>query len=104
MRVPTSTVSVVDLVATLKKETTKNDINKAFENASQGTLRGILEINYEPRVSIDYKGSPLSSIVDGLSTDVLDGRFVKVLAWYDNEWGYCCRLMDLLELMANHWK
>jgi len=99
-RVPTSTVSLCDLVADLGKEVTAEDVNKAFKTAAQGKLKGILEYCDEPLVSIDFKGNPASSIVDSLSTMVIGGNMVKVLAWYDNEWGYSCRLADLIHFMA----
>lgn len=100
LRVPTPTVSVVDLVAELEKDISAEDINKAFEKAAQGKMKGILAINYEPLVSMDYRGSEISSIVDGLSTDVVGGNLVKILSWYDNEWGYACRLVDLMNYIA----
>lgn len=99
-RVPTPTVSVVDLTVRLKKSNTAEEINKAFEAASEGVLKGILGINYEPLVSMDYKGMNESSVVDGLSTLVV-GSLSKIQAWYDNEWGYCCRLVDLISFMAS---
>lgn len=94
-RVPTSTVSLVDLVADLDKEVTVDDVNKALRAASEGALKGILEFCDEPLVSVDFKGNPASSIVDGLSTMVIGGNMVKVLSWYDNEWAYSCRVGDL---------
>ena len=99
-RVPTSTVSLCDLVADLGKEVTAEDVNQAFKKASEGKLKGILEYCNEPLVSIDFKGNPASSTVDALSTMVIGGNMVKVLAWYDNEWGYSCRLADLIYFMA----
>ena len=95
LRVPTPTVSVCDFVATLEKTITKEEANQAFKDAASESLRGILEYTEEPLVSSDFKGNPASSIVDGLSTMVLAGNMVKVLAWYDNEWGYACRTADL---------
>jgi len=99
LRVPVSDGSVVDLVAELDKEVTKEDVNNAFKEASQTYLKGILEYTEEPIVSTDIIGNPHSAIVDGLSTNVLGGKgnLVKVLAWYDNEWGFSCRLVDLLK-------
>jgi glyceraldehyde 3-phosphate dehydrogenase len=94
-RVPTSTVSVCDFVATLDKPITKEEVNQAFKDAASEPLRGILEYIEEPLVSIDFKGNPASSIVDGLATMVVGDNMVKVLAWYDNEWGYACRTGDL---------
>ena len=94
-RVPTSTVSVCDFVATLEKAVTKEEANRAFKEAASEPLRGILEYSEEPLVSIDFKGNPASSIVDGLATMVIGDNMIKVLAWYDNEWGYACRTGDL---------
>jgi glyceraldehyde 3-phosphate dehydrogenase len=94
-RVPTSTVSVVDFVANLEKTITKEEVNQAFKNAASEPLRKILEYTEEPLVSIDFKANPASSIVDGLATMVIGDNMVKVLAWYDNEWGYACRTADL---------
>lgn len=99
-RVPTPTVSIVDLVVRMKKAATVQEINKAFEDASNGALKGILGINYAPLVSMDHKGMNESSVVDGLSTMVV-GSLTKVEAWYDNEWGYCCRLVDLISFIAS---
>ena len=100
LRVPTSTVSVVDLVADLKKSASVEDLNNAFKNAAEGKLEGIMAYCDEPLVSSDFRGNPASSIVDGLSTVVLEGKMAKVLSWYDNEWGYSCRVGDLATLMA----
>ena len=94
-RVPTATVSVVDLVADLDKEVTVEQVNQALEKAAAGNLKGILEYCQEQLVSMDFKGNPASSIVDAPATMVIAGNMVKVLAWYDNEWGYSCRLADL---------
>ena len=99
-RVPTSTVSVVDFVATLERGTTKDEINKAFRDAASGSLRGILGYTDEPLVSIDFKGDPRSSIVDALSTMAIGDDMIKVLSWYDNEWGYACRTADLCAFLA----
>jgi glyceraldehyde 3-phosphate dehydrogenase len=98
--VPTSTVSVVDLVADLSKSASAEEINAALKQSAEGKMHGILEYCDEPLVSSDFRGSPASSIVDGLSTVVLDGKMAKVLSWYDNEWGYSCRVGDLAKLMA----
>lgn len=96
LRVPVPVVSVVDLTVTLKREATVAEINAAFRQASdRGPLRGVLGYSDEPLVSSDYRGDPRSSIVDGLSTLVIGGRLVKILAWYDNEWGFSNRLVDL---------
>jgi len=94
-RVPVPTVSVVDLVADLDKEATVEQINQTFKAAAEGPLTGILEYCQDELVSMDFKGNPASSIVDAPSTMVIAGNMVKVLAWYDNEWGYSCRLADL---------
>ena len=100
LRVPTVTVSMVDFVATLRKETTKEEVNEAFKRAAAGPLKGILEYSDEPLVSMDFRGDPHSSIIDGLLTMVEGGNLVKVLAWYDNEWGYSCRIADLINFVA----
>lgn len=100
LRVPTSTVSIVDFVVELERKTTVEEINKALEEAANGRLKGILEVSNEPLVSADYKGNQASSIVDALSTMEIGGDFVKVIAWYDNEWGYSNRLVDLAVYIA----
>jgi len=94
-RVPTPTVSVIDLVAEVDRNVTIEEVNAAFREAAKGRLRGILDVCDRPLVSMDFKGNPHSSIVDSLMTSVLKDRIVKVVAWYDNEWGYSCRLADL---------
>ncbi len=99
-RVPTPTVSVVDFVADLNKEATVEQVNQAFQKAAEGPLFGIMGYCQEELVSIDFKGNPASSIIDSLSTIVLGGNMVKVIAWYDNEWGYSCRLADLAAFVA----
>lgn len=99
-RVPTPTVSVVDLVADLRTEVTANEVNEALRSAAAGPLKGILDFCTEPLVSVDFKGNPHSSIVDAESTMVIEGNMVKVIAWYDNEWGYSCRVADLAALVA----
>jgi glyceraldehyde 3-phosphate dehydrogenase len=96
IRVPTPDVSVVDLVAHVEQDVTAEEVNEAFREASEGALEGILGFSDEPLVSIDYTTDPRSSIVDGISTAVIDGGLVKVLAWYDNEWGYSARVVDLV--------
>ncbi|GLV58117.1 glyceraldehyde-3-phosphate dehydrogenase [Dictyobacter sp. S3.2.2.5] len=101
LRVPTVTVSVVDFVATLNKETSVEAINNAFKEAAAGSLKGILSYTEEPLVSTDFRGDAHSSIVDGLSTMVMGGNMVKVLAWYDNEWGYSNRVSDLAAFIAS---
>ena len=100
LRVPTSTVSVVDLVVDLKKSAAVEDLNNALKKAADGKLNGILAYCDEPLVSSDFRGNSASSIVDGLSTVVLEGKMAKILSWYDNEWGYSCRVGDLATLMA----
>ncbi len=100
LRVPTVTVSVVDFVATIRKEATKESINEAFKQAAAAPLKGILDYTEEPLVSSDFRGDSHSSIVDGLSTMMSGGNMVKVLAWYDNEWGYSCRIADLTYFLA----
>jgi len=99
-RVPVATVSVVDFVADLDKEVTVEQVNHAFQEAAVGELNGILEYCQEELVSMDFKGNPASSIFDAPSTMVIAGNMVKVLAWYDNEWGYSCRLADLAAYIA----
>jgi glyceraldehyde 3-phosphate dehydrogenase len=99
-RVPTATVSVVDFVANLERGTTKEEVNEAFRDAASGSLRGILGYTDEPLVSVDFKGDPRSSIVDALSTMAIGDRMIKVLSWYDNEWGYACRTADLCAFLA----
>ncbi len=101
LRVPTPTVSLVDFVAVLEKNTTVEEVNKALKEASETYLKGILQYTEDPLVSMDFKGNTHSSIVDGLSTQVLNGNFVKVLAWYDNEMGYATRVADLLNFMIH---
>ena len=97
MRVPTPNVSVVDLVALVEKKTTAQEVNAALKAAADGPLEGILQFETAPLVSIDFRRNPHSSIVDADYTKVMDGDFVKVLAWYDNEWGYSSRCIDLLK-------
>ncbi|MCC7008850.1 MAG: type I glyceraldehyde-3-phosphate dehydrogenase [Acidobacteria bacterium] len=100
LRVPTPNVSVVDLAVEVKTKTTAEEVNARFKAAADGPLKGILEYVTAPLVSIDFRGNPHSSIVDAPYTKVMDGDFVKVLAWYDNEWGYSSRCVDLLLYMA----
>jgi glyceraldehyde 3-phosphate dehydrogenase len=100
MRVPTPDVSIVDLTAELEKSVSADAVNDAFRAAADGPLNGILAVSDEPLVSIDYTGNPNSSIVDALSTFVVDERLVKVMAWYDNEWGYSVRCVELAEYIA----
>ncbi|MGI5998420.1 MAG: type I glyceraldehyde-3-phosphate dehydrogenase [Lutispora sp.] len=100
LRVPTPTVSITDLVCNFKKEVTAEAINTALKEASEGSLKGILGYSEEPLVSIDYKGDDRSSIVDALSTMVMGDKMAKIVAWYDNEWGYSCRTLDLVEYIG----
>jgi len=97
LRVPTFDASIVDLVAEVGREVNPEEVNQAFEAASKGSLKGILSITYEPLVSIDYIGTNYSAVVDAGYTNVRGGNLVKVLAWYDNEWGYSCRVVDMLK-------
>jgi len=97
MRVPTPNVSVVDLVAILEKNATADEINAALKAAADGPMAGVMQFVTEPLVSIDFRGNPHSSIIDAAYTKVLDGDFIKVMAWYDNEWGYSNRCVDLLK-------
>ncbi len=101
MRVPTPNVSVVDLVADIEKPASADEVNAAFEAAANGPLKGILEVSTAPLVSIDFKGDAHSSIVDASYTKVMEGDFIKVLSWYDNEWGYSSRCVDLVKLIAS---
>jgi glyceraldehyde 3-phosphate dehydrogenase len=100
LRVPTVTVSVVDFVVNVRREATKEAVNDAFKEAAAGPLKGILGYTDEPLVSTDFRGDARSSIIDGLSTMVVGGSMVKVIAWYDNEWGYSCRIADLAYFIA----
>jgi glyceraldehyde 3-phosphate dehydrogenase len=100
LRVPTPTVSIVDLTCQLSKSAPAEQINEALKEAAEGKMKGILGYTEEPLVSMDFKGSELSSIVDGLSTMVIEDDLVKVVAWYDNEWGYANRVMDLVDYIA----
>ena len=100
MRVPTPNVSVVDLVAEVERPATAEAVNAAFAAAEAGRLNGILHLSSAPLVSIDFRGNPHSSIVDAAYTSVMDGNFVKILSWYDNEWGYSSRCVDLIKLLG----
>jgi glyceraldehyde 3-phosphate dehydrogenase len=100
IRVPTPDVSLVDFVAVMKNAVTDKDVNAAFQAAAAGPLKGILQYTDEPLVSCDFLHNPHSAIVDGLSTKVIGGTLLKVMAWYDNEWGYSCRLVDLVRYIA----
>ncbi|MGB9836972.1 MAG: type I glyceraldehyde-3-phosphate dehydrogenase [Candidatus Saccharicenans sp.] len=97
IRVPTPNVSLVDLIALVKKETTAEEVNAALKEAAEGALKGIIEYTEEPLVSVDFMANSHSAIVDALSTKVMEKNLVKVMAWYDNEWGYSCRLVDLVK-------
>jgi len=99
MRVPVANVSIVDLTCTLKKDATAEDINKALKAAAEGKMKGILDYTSDDVVSVDFNHTSVSSTVDSKMTKVIGGNFVKVLAWYDNEWGYSCRVVDLIEYM-----
>jgi glyceraldehyde 3-phosphate dehydrogenase len=100
-RVPLLDVSVVDLTVQLSKATTAEDINAAFEEAAGGELRGILAVSHEELVSSDFKSDPHSAIVDAPLTLMLGGEWAKVVSWYDNEWGFSCRMVDLTTYMAD---
>ena len=101
VRVPTPNVSLVDVVITLEKAATTEEVNQALKDAANGELKGILAFSEEPLVSIDFRGNPHSSIVDAENTKVIDGTLVKILSWYDNEWGYSCRVRDLVKFIAD---
>lgn len=101
LRVPTPNVSLVDLVVDVKREVTVEEVNNAFRKAAESEMNGIVSYTTEPLVSIDFNTNPSSAIVDGLSTMVMGATKVKVLAWYDNEWGYSCRVVDLVQHLAN---
>jgi glyceraldehyde 3-phosphate dehydrogenase len=100
LRVPTPTVSVVDFTAELERDATVESVNDAFRRAEEGDLKGILGVSDEPLVSTDFRGDSRSSIIDSQSTMVLEGRMVKVISWYDNEWGYSCRVADVIRYVA----
>ena len=100
MRVPTPNVSIVDLAALVDRKTSKEEVNAAFEQAANGSLKGYLQYEEAPLVSMDFRGNPHSAILDAPYTSVMDGDFIKTLAWYDNEWGYSSRCVDLLRLMV----
>ncbi len=99
LRVPTPTVSVVDFTAELEKDASAEELNAAFRAAAAGPMKGILGVSDDPLVSSDFRGDPRSSIIDAACTMSLGGNFVKVIAWYDNEWGYSCRVADLVTFM-----
>tara|TARA_B100000959_G_scaffold270747_1_gene318015 strand:- start:1185 stop:2141 length:957 start_codon:yes stop_codon:yes gene_type:complete len=100
VRVPTPNVSIVDLVANVNNKTTSDEVIKAFQEAADGPLKGVLQVSEDELVSVDFKGNPHSSIVDAAYTKVMDGNFIKVLAWYDNEWGYSNRCVDLVQFIS----
>src|SRR5713101_6847969 len=100
VRVPTPNVSLVDVVMDVEKETSSEDVNRALKNAANEELRGILQFSEEPLVSSDFKGNSNSSIVDAEYTKVIGGHMIKILSWYDNEWGYSCRVRDLIKYIA----
>ena len=102
LRVPTPTVSIVDFVAEVEKPTSAEELNRLFKAAADGALKGILAYSEDSLVSMDLKGDSHSSIIDAELTTVMDGTFVKVVTWYDNEWGYSCRTADLADLMAKY--
>ncbi|BAS27143.1 type I glyceraldehyde-3-phosphate dehydrogenase [Limnochorda pilosa] len=100
MRVPTPDVSIVDLTAVVERATSADEVNRALRAAAEGPMKGVLEYTEEPLVSMDFKGNPHSSIVDASLTSVIDGTLVKAVSWYDNEWGYSLRVVDLLKYVA----
>ncbi len=100
-RVPTTTVSIVDFTAEIDADVTAEEVNDAYREAAATSMKGILDVSDEPLVSSDFRGDPHSAILDSLSTIVIGGNMVKVLAWYDNEWGYSCRVSDLAQFMAS---
>jgi glyceraldehyde 3-phosphate dehydrogenase len=100
LRVPTPNVSIVDFVAEVGRNTTKEEVNAAMKKAAEGPLRGILQYSEEPLVSVDFRGNSNSSILDAPYTSVIEGNMVKLLSWYDNEWGYSCRVVDLIKYIA----
>lgn len=102
LRVPTPNVSLVDLVVNVSKNVTMEEVNRVLKNASEGSMKGYIEFSDEPLVSSDFNGNDNSSIVDGLSTLVMGEKQIKVLAWYDNEWGYSCRVVDLVRHVSEH--
>ena len=101
VRVPTPNVSLVDVVMNVEKATSAEEVNEVLKKAAGGALKGILAVSEEPLVSIDFKGNSHSSIVDAENTKVIDGTCIKILSWYDNEWGYSCRVRDLVKYVAN---
>lgn len=104
LRVPVPNVSLVDLVVDLKTDVTAEEVNEAFKRAAKTSMYGVLDYSDEPLVSTDYNTNPHSAVIDGLTTMVMEDRKVKVLAWYDNEWGYSCRVVDLIRHVAARMK
>ncbi|HLQ72242.1 MAG TPA: type I glyceraldehyde-3-phosphate dehydrogenase, partial [Bacillota bacterium] len=102
LRVPTPNVSLVDLVVDVEKDVSVEEINASFEHAAQNEFKGIIHYSNEPLVSIDYTTTDYSAIIDGLTTMVMDDKKVKVLAWYDNEWGYSKRIVDLVTYVGSY--
>ncbi len=102
VRIPTPNVSLTDLVCELKTKVTVEEVNAALKEASEGSMKGILGYSEEPLVSVDYKQDPRSSIIDGLSTMIIEDNMIKVVSWYDNEWGYSCRTVDLVNYVAKY--
>ena len=98
---PTPNVSLVDVVMNVEKETSTEEVNQVLKDAANEELKGILAFSEEPLVSIDFRGNPNSSIVDAENTKVIGGTTIKVLSWYDNEWGYSCRVRDLVKFIAD---
>ncbi len=101
LRVPTPTVSVVDFVVELEKDVTSEEINQSMREAAENKMKGILAVSDEPLVSADFKANTFSSIVDSSLTQVVGGNLVKIIAWYDNEWGYSCRIADLCKIVQD---
>ena len=101
VRVPTPNVSLVDVVMNVEKETSTEEVNQTLKDAANGPMKGILAFSEEPLVSIDFRGNPNSSIVDAENTKVIGGTAIKILSWYDNEWGYSCRVRDLVKFIAD---
>lgn len=101
VRVPTPNVSLVDVTINVEKSTSVEEVNQVLKDAANGAMKGILAVSEEPLVSIDFRGNPNSSIVDAENTKVIDGTCIKILSWYDNEWGYSCRVRDLVKFIAD---
>lgn len=101
LRVPVPVVSMIDLAVQLKTQTSVEEVHAALEAVKLGAMKGLIDINYDPLVSVDYKGNTHSAIIDAQSTQILSGNFLKLLAWYDNEWGYSCRVVDLMRVVMS---